>query len=137
MTPEALRNKVVAVGTRLYTPEKDSLPDGWWEALIEPHLEFTNRTGRQLTTAAPYPFGRKPGWVTMAQEGGGLATGLWCGDAQSSTCEVRVVMERIRRDLLAIVPLVRIWPAEPFDWLAKRGWTPQERERLKAMAVAA
>ena len=127
-------NRMIHVGRCLTDhPEADA---GQWEMLIEPHLNYLEKypdRSPHLTTAAPVHFGRKPGWRTLTQEGGGLTIRLWCPDAENPQCEAHATVEAERRRLRAALHPVPVFAftEEPFEFLAKHGWKPEEIERLR------
>lgn len=101
----------------------ESLAEGWEERLFAKHLEFPERTPKRIITTEPLEFGRKPGWISLCESGGGCWIILWVPGMQHNP-QVRAEAEEIQRCLDSVLHLGRtqIRVREPHRWLREQGW---------------
>ncbi len=103
-------------------PEAESLPGDWEKYLIEAHREHINRDAA-LGRGVPCEFGRKPGWVTVEQGGGGIFVHLWSLEAQKNP-EARAAMQNLEGCLAAVLHLSKVWLrlTTPHEIHRRKGW---------------
>lgn len=103
----------------------DSLPERWRGMLLEEHYKDLDRD-RAIGRTIKCELGRKPGWVTVEQGGGGIFVHLWSLEARRCT-EARAAMEDLASRLRsAATHLGSVYTRfiAPHEMHSRRGWPP-------------
>lgn len=104
------------------SPVAESLPEEWEEKLLGEHRRFLDRD-QTIDTTVACEFGRKPGWMTVDQRGGGMSTDFWsleareCGEARA---EMEALANRLRSAAVHLTVYTRF--TTPHESNKRRGW---------------
>lgn len=126
MTPEVKRKTLNAIWECLRAMEAAPIENGCRDKLLGKHLEHPQRSPAIVTTIQ-VEFGRKPGWFSLWQEGGGLKAIIWAPYILRDP-EAREEVNTLRAKLGSILHLgeIQLRVKEPHEWLAYKDWPLKE-----------